>query len=255
MSGIKARGEPSMIKADRGRLVGKTALITGGSRGIGKAIGAAYAREEARVIICGRNKSDVRRAMEEIRGSGEVHGLAGNIGNPEDARRIVDGALERFGSIDVLVNNASMLGPRLPIADYPFSAWQEVMRINLDGLFLITQNVLHAMIPRRQGSIINVTSGVGRIGKARWGAYAPSKFALEGFTQMLADELKHTGIRVNSINPGATRTGMRAAAYPDEDPFTLPPPEDITQGFVYLASDESRGVTGKSFNAQDWRQR
>jgi NAD(P)-dependent dehydrogenase (short-subunit alcohol dehydrogenase family) len=109
------------------------------------------------------------------------------------------------------------------------------------------------MISRGQGSIINVTSGVGRVGRARWGAYAASKFALEGFSQTLADELKDTGIRVNSINPGPTRTAMRAAAYPDENPETLPRPDEITRAFVYLASDDSLGITGKTFEAQDSR--
>ena len=237
-----------------GKLSGKVALITGGSRGIGKAIAAAYAREGARVFICARNETDIERAVEEIREqSGEIYGRAGDIGELNHARRIVGAALERFGSIEVLVNNASLLGPRVPLADYPFASWQEVMRVNLDGLFLMTQEVLKAMIPRRRGSIINVTSGVGRVGKARWGAYSPSKFALEGFTQMLAEEVQDSGIRVNSLNPGATRTSMRAAAYPAEDPLTLPRPEEIMRAFLYLASDESIGVTGKSFNAQDWR--
>jgi NAD(P)-dependent dehydrogenase (short-subunit alcohol dehydrogenase family) len=236
------------------KLAGKSALVTGGSRGIGKAIAAAYARAGARVFICARNESGVERAVEDIRKQGgEICGRVGDVGELNHARRIVGAALERFGSIEVLVNNASLLGPRVPIADYPFSAWQEVMRVNIDGLFLMTQEVLKAMIPRRRGSIINVTSGVGRLGKARWGAYAPSKFALEGFTQMLAEEAQDFGIRVNSLNPGASRTSMRAAAYPAEDPLTLPRPEEITEAFVYLASDESLGVTGKSFNAQDWR--
>jgi NAD(P)-dependent dehydrogenase (short-subunit alcohol dehydrogenase family) len=236
------------------KLANKTALVTGGSRGIGKAIASAYARAGARVFICARNETDIERAVEEIREqSGEIYGRAGDIGELDQARRIVGAALERFGSIEVLVNNASLLGPRVPIADYPFSSWQEVMRVNLDGLFLMTQEVLKAMIPRRRGSIINVTSGVGRVGKARWGAYSPSKFALEGFTQMLAEEVQNSGIRVNSLNPGATRTSMRAAAYPGEDPRTLPRPEEMMKAFLYLASDESLGVTGKSFNAQDWR--
>jgi NAD(P)-dependent dehydrogenase (short-subunit alcohol dehydrogenase family) len=236
------------------RLAGKSALVTGGSRGIGKAIAAAYARAGAHVFICARNETDIELAVEEIREqSGEIYGWAGDIGELNHARRIVGAALERFGSIEVLVNNASLLGPRVPLADYPFASWQEVMRVNLDGLFLMTQEVLKAMIPRRRGSIINVTSGVGRVGKARWGAYSPSKFALEGFTQMLAEEVQDSGIRVNSLNPGATRTSMRAAAYPGEDPLTLPRPEEIVKAFLYLASDESLGVTGKSFNAQDWR--
>jgi len=237
-----------------GELSGKVALITGGSRGIGKAIAAAYARAGARVFICARNETDIERAVAEIREQGgEIYGWAGDIGELNHARCIVGAALERLGSIDVLVNNASLLGPRVPLADYPFSSWREVMRVNLDGLFLMTREVLKAMISRRRGSIINVTSGVGRVGKARWGAYSPSKFALEGFTQMLAEEVQDSGIRVNSLNPGATRTSMRAAAYPKEDPLTLPRPEEIMEAFVYLASDESFSVTGKSFNAQDWR--
>jgi NAD(P)-dependent dehydrogenase (short-subunit alcohol dehydrogenase family) len=238
----------------QGELTAKTALITGGSRGIGKAIAAAYAREGAKVFICARNKADLEHAIQEIRSrDGEIDGISGDIGKPDDARRIVGAALERLGTLDVLVNNASLLGPRVPIAQYPFDAWQDVMRVNVDGLFLITQQVLQTMIPRRRGSIINVSSGVGRVGKARWGAYAVSKFALEGFSQTLAEELKDGGIRVNSINPSPTRTAMRAAAYPNEDPLTLPRPEEITQAFVYLASDDSIGVTGQTFDAQNWR--
>ena len=234
-----------------GKLAGKAAIVTGGSRGIGKAVAAAYAGEGARVLICGRKGDDVERAVDEIRrGGSEVYGLTGDVGIPDDARRIVRETLARFGDIDVLVNNASLLGPRLAIVDYPFSSWVEVLKINLNGIFLMTQEVLKAMIPRRRGSIINVSSGVGRVGKANWGAYGPSKFAVEGFTQMLAEEAWPFGIRVNALNPGATRTEMRAAAYPEEDPLTLPKPEDITEQFVYLASDESSGVTGRSLDAR-----
>jgi NAD(P)-dependent dehydrogenase (short-subunit alcohol dehydrogenase family) len=236
------------------KLASKSGLVTGGSRGIGNAIAAAYARAGARVLICARNESEVERAVEEIRrDGGEIYGVTGDIGDPNDARRIVDAALERFGCVDVLVNNASLLGPRVPIAEYPFSSWREVMRVNVDGVFLITREVLQSMIPRRQGSIINIISGVGRVGKARWGAYSASKFAVEGITQTLADELKDSGIRVNSLNPGPTRTAMRAAAYPDEDPLSLPRPQEIMKAFVYLASDDSLGITGKSFDAQEWR--
>jgi NAD(P)-dependent dehydrogenase (short-subunit alcohol dehydrogenase family) len=245
-----------MAGEQAGRLTGKVALITGGSRGIGKAIAGAYAGEGASVFICGRTGADVDSAVEEIRAAGgKIAGRVGDIGEPDQASAIVAAALERFGSIEVLVNNASLLGPRVPIVEYPYSSWREVMRVNVDGLFLVTQPVLKAMIPNRTGSIINVSSGVGRAAKARWGAYAPSKFALEGFTQMLAEEVKDFGIRVNSLNPGATRTAMRAAAYPDEDPLALPRPQEIMAAFVYLASDASLGVTGKAFDARDWRQK
>jgi len=245
------------MKSDGGqKLSGKVALITGGSRGIGKAIAAAYARQGARVFICARGEGDLARTVNDIRDAGgEVSGLAGDIGKPEDARRIVEAAVERYGRTDVLVNNASLLGSRVTIADYPFSDWEEVVRVNLTGVFLLTQQVLRIMIPQRQGSIINVSSGVGRAGKARWGAYACSKAGLEGFTQVLADELKDSGIRVNSVNPAGTRTAMRAEAYPEEDPLTLPTPEEIMPIFLYLASDESVGITGKALDAREWMKR
>lgn len=234
-------------------LFGKVALVTGGSRGIGKAIAAAYAREGARVFICARNTEAVARAVDEIRSTGgEIDGMAGDVGNLEDVDAIMLGAMAKYGPIDVLVNNASLLGSRTTIADYPLPAWEEVLRVNVTGVFLMTQRVLHVMMPQRKGSIINVSSGVGRVGKARWGAYAVSKFAVEGFTQMLAEEVKDFGIRANTVNPGATRTEMRAVAYPDEDPLTLPAPENIVPIFVYLASDASRAITGRSFEAQEW---
>lgn len=235
------------------RLRGKVALITGGTRGIGRAIARAYAREGAKVFICARNQTEVNRVVSEICAArGQSDGSAGDIGKLEDARRIVQAAAKHFGGIDVLVNNASLLGPRVHIASYPPEAWEEVLRVNLTGLFFVTQSVLQIMIPRRQGSIINISSGVGRMAKARWGAYAASKFGVEGLTQMVADEVREFGIRANTVNPGATRTQMRAAAYPDEDPLTLPTPDEVTEVFTYLASDQSAGVTGKSLDARDW---
>jgi NAD(P)-dependent dehydrogenase (short-subunit alcohol dehydrogenase family) len=241
--------------ASRGadKLLGKVALVSGGSRGIGRAIASAYVREGARVFICGRNEQDVERAIAESRqGGGEIAGCAGDIGSPADVQRIVQTAVNSFGTIDVLVNNASILGPRVAIADYPFAAWEEVMRINLSGIFLMIHEVLPIMLGKRSGSIINVTSGVGRRGKARWGAYAVSKAGLENLTQVLADEVKGAGVRVNAVNPAATRTAMRAEAYPAEDPETLPTPEQIVPIFLYLASDDSAAVSGQSLDAQDW---
>jgi len=242
------------MKSDGGQeLSGKVALITGGSRGIGKAIASAYASQGAQIFICARGENDLERTVTQIRNAGgKIAGLAGDIGKPEDAQRIVAVAVDRYGKIDVLVNNASLLGPRVTIASYPVSDWEAVMRVNLTGVFLLTQQVLQVMIPQRQGAIINVSSGVGRAGKARWGAYACSKAGLEGLTEVLADELKDSGIRVNSVNPAATRTAMRAEAYPDEDPLSLPAPEEIMPIFLYLASDESVGVTGKALEAREW---
>jgi len=242
-----------MASSEEKILRGKVALVTGGSRGIGRAIATAYVQSGANVFICGRNVNDIEAALREIRPTGGmIDGLAGDVGKAEDVERIVDKAVQRFGAIDVLVNNASILGPREPIVNYPLTAWDEVIRINLTGFFLMTRAVLPIMLERSSGSIINVTSGVGRKGKARWGAYAVSKAGLECFTQVLADEVSQTGIRVNSVNPAGTRTRMRAEAYPTEDPLALPVAEEITPIFVYLASDASAAVTGQSLEARDW---
>jgi NAD(P)-dependent dehydrogenase (short-subunit alcohol dehydrogenase family) len=245
-----------MASKEDKKLSGKVALITGGSRGIGRAIAAAYAQEGAGVFICARGPADLHQAIADIRSTGgEAHGRAGDKGDAAHAKAIVQGALEQFGKLDVLVNNASLLGPRVSIAEYPVSAWEDVVRVNLTGSFLMIQEALKIMIPQRSGSIINVSSGVGRIGKARWGAYAASKFGLEGLTQVLADEVREFRIRVNTINPGPTRTDMRALAYPEEDPMSLPTPDQIVPVFVYLASDDSAAVTGQALDAREWLKR
>jgi len=244
-----------MASSDGKILSGKVALVTGGSRGIGRAIAAAYARAGAKVFICGRDESDLKRAIGEIRhNAGEIDGLAGDVGDASDVPRIVSCAMQRFGTVHVLVNNASILGPREIIANYPTAAWEDVVRTNLTGPFLMARQVLPAMLAQRAGSIINVTSGVGRRGKARWGGYAVSKAGLELLTQVLAEEVGGMGIRVNAVNPAATRTAMRAQAYPSEDPLLLPTPEEIVPIFLYLASDASAAVNGQSLEARDWHE-
>ncbi|HEX9880022.1 MAG TPA: SDR family NAD(P)-dependent oxidoreductase [Candidatus Binatia bacterium] len=236
-----------------GKLTGKVALVTGGSRGIGRAVAAACAREGAKVFIAARGKKDLAAAAEEMRkAGGEVRWLAVDVSRARDVRALMREVSRTYGGLQVLINNASLLGPRVPIAEYPLSQWEEVVRVNLTAVFMVTQEALKIMIPSREGSIINLSSGVGRIGKPRWGAYAASKFGMEGFTQVLAAEVADFKIRVNAVNPGGTRTAMRAEAYPEEDPLTLPTPEEITGVFLYLASGDSEGVTGKSFDAREW---
>jgi NAD(P)-dependent dehydrogenase (short-subunit alcohol dehydrogenase family) len=244
-----------MTSTHQKKLINNVALITGATRGIGKAVAAAYLREGARVFICARNQQEVAATVRELRydnTDAQVDGCAGDVGKENDVCQIVDAVIERFQTIDTLVNNASLLGPRVALVDYPFGQWEDVIRVNLHGVFLLSQQVVKRMIARRHGSIINVSSGVGRVGRARWGAYAVSKFGLEGLTQVLADEVKEFGIRVNSVNPGPTRTEMRAEAYPEEDPLTLPTPEQITPIFVHFASAQSENVTGQMLEAQDW---
>jgi len=235
------------------RLQGKAALITGASRGIGLGVAKAFAREGAAVFLCARGERALRDAARELQAAGaSVDFRAADVSNPKDAERLVASALERFPDLEILVNNASILGKRGPIAVLDVGTWDEVLRINTSSLFYVTRPLIPHLVALGRGSIINVSSSVGRKGKPNWGAYAVSKFGLEGFTQVLAAELEPSGVRVNSVNPGATRTDMRAEAYPEEDPRSLPTPEDIAEIFVHLASDESRSVTGQTFEARDY---
>jgi NAD(P)-dependent dehydrogenase (short-subunit alcohol dehydrogenase family) len=234
------------------RLREKTALITGGAKGIGKAVAKAYVKEGASVIICGRNEETLKEACQEISQYGEIEYVKADISNKDDVKRLANQVEKKWNRLDILVNNASILGVRVPILEYPEEVWEEVIQVNLNAQFFVTKALLPFLLKSPNGSIINVSSSVGRHGKGLWGAYAASKFGLEGLTQVLTDELKSTNIRVNSVNPGGTRTEMRAKAYPEEAPMTLPTPEDIVPVFLYLASDDSIGVTGKEFNAREW---
>jgi NAD(P)-dependent dehydrogenase (short-subunit alcohol dehydrogenase family) len=233
-------------------LEGKVAMITGASQGLGRAIALAFAREGTRVVINSRSEETIRPVAEEAESLGaEVLALAADVSRSADGERLVSAAAERYGRIDVLVNNAGVLGPRVPIEEYPEGEWRQVIDANLTGPFLVTK----AAIPHMPegASIINVVSGVSVEGRAGWGAYSVSKFGVEGLTQILAAELEERGIRANAVDPGGMRTGMRAAAYPEEDPLTRIAPEENTDIFLYLASDESRGVTGQRFKAQEFQ--
>ena len=230
----------------------KIIMITGASRGLGRALTLAFAREGANLVINSRSEDSLGPVAEEAEETGaEVLAVPADVSVGSDVERLVDESARRFGRIDVLINNAGLLGPRVPIAEYPEDEWRQVLDANLTAPFLLSK----AIIPHlpEGGSIVNVTSGVSVEGRAEWGAYSVSKFGVEGLTQILAAELKDRGIRVNSVDPGGMRTEMRAAAYPDEDPTTRITPEENTAVFLYLASDESRAVTGERFKAQEFQ--
>ena len=233
-------------------LEGKVAVITGASQGLGRALALAYAKEGARVVINSRSEESIRPVAEEAISSGaEVLAVAADVSESADVEKLVGAAVERFGHVDVLVNNAGLLGPRVAVEQYPEDEWRRVIDANLTGPFLVSKAVIPHM--PEGASIINVVSGVSVEGRAEWGAYSVSKFGVEGLTQILAAELKERGIRANAVDPGGMRTEMRAAAYPEEDPMTRITPEENTDVFLYLASDESREVTGERFKAQEFR--
>ena len=233
-------------------LEGKVALVTGASQGLGRALALAYVKEGASLVLNSRSEQGVRLVAQEAENLGaEVLALAADVSEGADVEEMVDAAVERFGRVDVLVNNAGLLGPRVVIEEYPEGDWRRVIDANLTGPYLVSKAVIPRM--REGGSIINVVSGVSVEGRAEWGAYSVSKFGVEGLTQILAAELEGRGIRVNAVDPGGMRTEMRAAAYPEEDPTTRITPEENTAVFLYLASDESKGVTGERFKAQEFR--
>jgi NAD(P)-dependent dehydrogenase (short-subunit alcohol dehydrogenase family) len=233
-------------------LEGKVAMITGASQGLGRALALAFAEEGAQLIINSRSEESIRPVASEAESVGaEILALVADVARSADVEKLVGAAVERFGRIDVLVNNAGLLGPRVAIEEYPEDEWRRVLDANLTGPFLVSK----AVIPRMPegGSIVNVVSGVSVEGRPEWGAYSVSKFGVEGLTQILAAELKERGIRVNAVDPGGMRTEMRAAAYPEEDTATRITPQENTGVFLYLASEESKGVTGERFKAQEFQ--
>ena len=230
-------------------------LITGASDGIGKALALEAARLGAQVILHGRNAKKLEKVYDEIeaiddakRPSIAVLDLAS--GNAESYTTLAKSIEDEFGRLDGLVHNASILGERYSIEQYDAVIWQRVMHVNVTAAFAMTQVLLPMLHKSDDASIIFTSSGVGRTGKAFWGAYAVSKFATEGLSQVLAEEHRHSALRVNCINPGATRTDMRLAAYPAEDRDALKTPQEILAPYIYLLAADSKGITGESFDAQ-----
>lgn len=234
-----------------GRLAGKVAVVTGASKGLGRALAVAFADEGAKVVVNSRSEGSLRPVADELESSGaEVLAVAADVSQPDGAKKLASETAERFGKIDVLVNNAGLLGSRVAIEDYPDDEWVSVMEANANGVFFTSKYAIPHL--SEGGSVINLVSGASVGARADWGAYSVSKFAVEGFTGNLAIELEDRDIRVNAVDPGGMRTEMRAAAYPDEDPQTKLTPEENTAVFLYLASDESKGVTGERFKAQEF---
>ena len=224
----------------------KVALITGAGRGIGKAVAGAYARAGAHLALCARTASELDQAVAELRALRvEVEGYVCDVSLEEPVREFVGAAQRKFGRIDVLVNNAGVMTRPVPMIELDVKKWDYTMAVNLRGPFLITQAVLPIMIKQKSGSIINVSSSIGRGAYANFLAYATSKWGLEGFTQTLAAETRSSNIRVNSVEPGYVATKLTG--------FHGSKPESVTDVFVYLASDESKGVTGKMLSSSGWK--
>jgi NAD(P)-dependent dehydrogenase (short-subunit alcohol dehydrogenase family) len=240
------------------RLNAKHVLITGASQGLGRQLALDFSREGAAALaLCARNLNSLKLLQQEMLGIApetNVIVIEADMSRAADVERLFAVTLSAFhGRLDVLINNASALGPSpMPyLLDYPPEDFHAVLNTNLVGPFLAIREALPAMF-ERGGSIINVTSDAGRVGYPGWGAYGISKFGLEGMSQTWAAELRETQVRVNWVDPGNMNTAMHRAAEPDENPEQWADPAAVTEVFIYLASDESRGVSGRRFEAQEF---
>jgi NAD(P)-dependent dehydrogenase (short-subunit alcohol dehydrogenase family) len=243
-------------QAPENLLQDKKILVTGAGDGIGRTAALTFAKYGATVILLGRTVSKLEAVYDKIEANGGA--------NPASIPLNMEGAAEKdyddvavsieneFGKLDGILHNAALLGSLTTLEQYEVSVWNQLMQVNVTAPFIMTRALIPLLRLSDDASIIFTSSSVGRKGRAFWGAYAVSKFANEGMMQVLADELdddKHN-VRVNSLNPGATRTNMRASAYPAENPINNPTPEEIMPAYLYLMGEASKGITGKAFDAQ-----
>lgn len=243
-------------KAPEALLKDRIIMVTGAGSGIGRTAAKTYAAYGATVILLGRTISKLESVYDEIEAAGHpkpaivplnLEGAA--VKDYEEMAMTIE---DNFGQLDGLLHNAAILGQRTPVEQYDPETWNKVMHINATAPFLLSRAMIPLLRKSSDASVIFTSSSVGRKAKAYWGAYSISKFAVEGLSQLMADELddERHNIRVNSLNPGATRTNMRAHAYPAENPTTNPTPEELMPSYLYLMGPDSKGITGQQLDAQ-----
>ena len=253
--------DPRLIQVPGDALAGRVIAITGPTAGIGRALAIACAQHGAEVVLLGRNLRKLEALHAEISAL-RANGTGAPVTEPvislldlekalaRDYDAIADAVAARWGRLDGLVHNAGLLGQLAPIEHFDVPTWVRVMHVNVTAAFALTQVLLPSLRASADASVLFTSSGVGRKGRAYWGAYAASKFALEGLSQVLADELDRGSVRVNTINPGRARTAMRRQAYPSEVLESLPEPATLVGPYLALLSAAARGVTGQAFDCQ-----
>ena len=236
-------------------LANRIILVTGAGDGIGRTASLTYARHGATVILLGRTIAKLEKVYDEIEAAGgpqpaifPLNFEGATLKDYQDMAQTLD---SEFGRLDGILHNAGLLGRITPFEQYNPELWAQVMQVNINGPIWMTQALLPLLQASDNASLIFTSSSVGRKGRAYWGAYSVSKFATEGFMEVLADELDNQpNVRVNTLNPGATRTQMRRTAYPGEDPETLRTPEEIMPTYLWLMGPDSAGISGEKWDAQ-----
>lgn len=242
----------SSYKPDPCLLEKQIILVTGAGDGIGRNVAKTYASFGATVLLMGRTVSKLEEVYDEIISENHPEPAIipidlGNLGMVT-LTELSDNIAKNYGRLDSLLHNAGVIGPKTPVEYSDTEEWERVMQINFNGAVLLTRSLLPLLHRSSSASLVFTSSDVGRTPRAYWGAYCVSKYAIEGFALLLADELENTStIRVNIVNPGATRTKMRATAYPNEDPLTLKTPEELMNLYLYLA-DPNNKENGQTFN-------
>ena len=246
--------DPRTYEPAADALSGRVVLITGASDGIGKAVAQAAAAHGATVLLHGRSVRKLEAVYDAIVAAKQprpsIVPLDFEKAGPEEYEKLAAALEQEFGRLDALLHNAGMLGERAPIEHHDIPKWMRTMHVNVTAPFILTRYCLPLLKRSADPSIVFTSSGVVPRPRAYWGAYLASKWASEGLMRMLADELEQPQIRVNSIDPGKVRTRMRLAAYPAEDPETLPTPESIVVPYLFLLGPASRGVSGETFSCQ-----
>jgi NAD(P)-dependent dehydrogenase (short-subunit alcohol dehydrogenase family) len=236
-------------------LKGRVILVTGAGRGIGASAAKTFAAQGATVLLLGKTEENLSRVYDAIEAAGHPQAavipfnLETALAHQYDELAAMIEA--EFGKLDGLLHNASIIGPRTPLEQLSGDNFMRVMQVNVNAMFMLTSTLLPLLKLSQDASVVFTSSSVGRKGRAYWGAYAVSKFATEGLMQVLADEVDGiANVRANSVNPGATRTDMRAQAYPGENPANNPLPDAIMPVYLYLMGPDSTGVNGQAFDAQ-----
>ena len=232
-----------------GELTGKVILVTGANRGFGRAMTLDLAKAGATVIMLGRDLGSLETTYDEVVDLGYqepiLYPLDLEGASPEHYQQLQGDILDNFGQLDGLIHNAGIIGTMMPIEQYDVKLWYSTMQINVNAPFMLTQALIPALNKSSDARVLFLSSSVGRNARAYWGAYGVSKFAIEGLSKTLSEELEQTNIRVNSLDPRRMRTKMRQTAYPAENMENNPTPESMSPAIVYLMGEQSKALNGE----------